>query len=207
MYREIIEASHDSPLSDFLKNERYLQYEMGSTFLQFPVGSRVVGASIMPCGNCFYCSKIARAFGASDIIAVDVRDERLEKAKTFGATATINSKIEDPIERIKCWIINPTLGLYENNYVFVDCQIRLHVLHSHTDIPLLERKNKANVERIKGLSKVNMFWKAIRTTLVSDFLIWIQVRFRFIVYAVYAFLIIRHEHNFYMLCEEKTIAE
>uniref|UniRef100_A0A6N2KR17 Enoyl reductase (ER) domain-containing protein n=1 Tax=Salix viminalis TaxID=40686 RepID=A0A6N2KR17_SALVM len=45
--------------------------------------------------------KIARAFGASDIIAVDVQDEKLEKAKTFGATATINSKIEDPIERIK----------------------------------------------------------------------------------------------------------
>uniref|UniRef100_A0A6N2KSS0 Uncharacterized protein n=1 Tax=Salix viminalis TaxID=40686 RepID=A0A6N2KSS0_SALVM len=38
--------------------------------------------------------KIARAFGASDIIAVDVQDEKLEKAKTFGATATINSKIK-----------------------------------------------------------------------------------------------------------------
>ncbi|KAB5511824.1 hypothetical protein DKX38_028852 [Salix brachista] len=47
------------------------------------------------------CLQIARAFGASDIIAVDVQDEKLEKAKTFGATATINSKIEDPIERIK----------------------------------------------------------------------------------------------------------
>ncbi|KAG5235274.1 alcohol dehydrogenase class [Salix suchowensis] len=165
--------------------------------LVFPVGSRVAGAFIMPCGNCFYCSKflfflerphasiyyclydsieipfncyfirkpismysmgglaeycvvpahgltilpnslpysvftaygamahaaqvrpgdsvavigvggvgssclqIARAFGASDIIAVDVQDEKLEKAKTFGATATINSKIEDPIEMIK----------------------------------------------------------------------------------------------------------
>ncbi|KAF9661001.1 hypothetical protein SADUNF_Sadunf19G0022400 [Salix dunnii] len=45
--------------------------------------------------------KIARAFGASDIIAVDVQDEKLEKAKIFGAIATINSKIEDPIERIK----------------------------------------------------------------------------------------------------------
>uniref|UniRef100_A0A6N2LJW3 Alcohol dehydrogenase-like C-terminal domain-containing protein n=1 Tax=Salix viminalis TaxID=40686 RepID=A0A6N2LJW3_SALVM len=47
------------------------------------------------------CLQIARAFGASDIIAVDVQDEKLEKAKTFGATATINLKIEDPIERIK----------------------------------------------------------------------------------------------------------
>ncbi|KAF9661030.1 hypothetical protein SADUNF_Sadunf19G0025600 [Salix dunnii] len=45
--------------------------------------------------------QIARAFDASDIIAVDVQDEKLEKAKIFGATATIYSKIEDPIERIK----------------------------------------------------------------------------------------------------------
>jgi len=51
--------------------------------------------------KCFSCLQIARAFGASDIIAVDVQDEKLQKAKTFGATATINSKIEDPIERIK----------------------------------------------------------------------------------------------------------
>ncbi|KAB5512260.1 hypothetical protein DKX38_029288 [Salix brachista] len=51
--------------------------------------------------KCSSCLQIARAFGASDIIAVDVQDEKLEKAKTFGATATINSKIEDPIERIK----------------------------------------------------------------------------------------------------------
>ncbi|KAJ6292837.1 hypothetical protein OIU78_024921 [Salix suchowensis] len=48
---------------------------------------------------------IARAFGAFDIIAVDVQDEKLEKAKTFGATATINSKIEDPIEMIKVQVI------------------------------------------------------------------------------------------------------
>ncbi|KAL3597219.1 hypothetical protein D5086_008856 [Populus alba] len=47
------------------------------------------------------CLQIARAFGASDIIAVDVQDEKLQKAKTFGATATINSTKEDPIKRIK----------------------------------------------------------------------------------------------------------
>ncbi|KAJ6349553.1 hypothetical protein OIU77_007020 [Salix suchowensis] len=28
------------------------------TIERFPVGSRVVGAFIMPCGNCFYCSKV-----------------------------------------------------------------------------------------------------------------------------------------------------
>ena len=50
--------------------------------------------------------QIARAFGASDIIAVDVQDEKLQKAKTFGATATINSTKEDPIKRIKVCIIS-----------------------------------------------------------------------------------------------------
>uniref|UniRef100_A0A6N2KPN9 EDS1 EP domain-containing protein n=1 Tax=Salix viminalis TaxID=40686 RepID=A0A6N2KPN9_SALVM len=33
-FQEIIETSHDSPLSDFMKYERYLQYEKGSTFLR-----------------------------------------------------------------------------------------------------------------------------------------------------------------------------
>jgi len=46
------------------------------------------------------CLQIARAFGASDIIAVDVLDEKLQKAKTFGATHTVNSAKEDPIEKI-----------------------------------------------------------------------------------------------------------
>uniref|UniRef100_A0A6N2MIP7 Fungal lipase-like domain-containing protein n=1 Tax=Salix viminalis TaxID=40686 RepID=A0A6N2MIP7_SALVM len=32
-FQEIIETSQDSPLRDFMKNERYLQYEKGSTFL------------------------------------------------------------------------------------------------------------------------------------------------------------------------------
>ncbi|KAJ6854494.1 senescence-associated carboxylesterase 101-like [Populus alba x Populus x berolinensis] len=32
-FQEVIETSHDSPLCDFMKNGRYLQYEKGSTFL------------------------------------------------------------------------------------------------------------------------------------------------------------------------------
>jgi S-(hydroxymethyl)glutathione dehydrogenase/alcohol dehydrogenase len=39
--------------------------------------------------------------GAYPIIAVDVRDNKLETAKIFGATHTVNSKIErDPIEKV-----------------------------------------------------------------------------------------------------------
>jgi Zn-dependent alcohol dehydrogenase len=45
--------------------------------------------------------QIARAFGASAIIAVDVQDDKLQKAKTFGATHTINAIQEDAVEKIR----------------------------------------------------------------------------------------------------------
>ncbi|XP_027123255.1 uncharacterized protein [Coffea arabica] len=47
------------------------------------------------------CLQIARAFGASEIIAVDVQDEKLQKAKTLGATYTINARNEDAAKKIK----------------------------------------------------------------------------------------------------------
>ena len=39
--------------------------------------------------------------GADPMIVVDLADEKLEFAKTFGATITINGAREDPVERIK----------------------------------------------------------------------------------------------------------
>lgn len=45
--------------------------------------------------------QIARAFGASPIIAVDVRDDKLEAARRLGATAVVNGAREDPSERIR----------------------------------------------------------------------------------------------------------
>ncbi|GAV61064.1 ADH_zinc_N domain-containing protein/ADH_N domain-containing protein [Cephalotus follicularis] len=47
------------------------------------------------------CLQMARAFGASDIIAVDVEDEKLQKAKCFGATHTVNAIKEDVVEKIR----------------------------------------------------------------------------------------------------------
>ncbi|KAL3844806.1 hypothetical protein ACJIZ3_002209 [Penstemon smallii] len=47
------------------------------------------------------CLQIARAFGASEIIAVDVQDEKLQKAKLFGATHAINALKEDAVTKIK----------------------------------------------------------------------------------------------------------
>ena len=43
----------------------------------------------------------ARIAGATTIIAVDVDDRKLEQAKKFGATHTVNSATEDPVEAIR----------------------------------------------------------------------------------------------------------
>ena len=44
--------------------------------------------------------QIARAFGASQVIAIDVADDKLEADKAFGATATINSMTQDAREEV-----------------------------------------------------------------------------------------------------------
>lgn len=47
------------------------------------------------------CLQIARAFGASEIIAVDVQDEKLQDAKAIGATYTINARHDDVAGKIR----------------------------------------------------------------------------------------------------------
>ncbi|MFF2076837.1 S-(hydroxymethyl)mycothiol dehydrogenase [Kitasatospora sp. NPDC058162] len=43
----------------------------------------------------------SRLAGASKIIAVDIDDRKLEKARTLGATHTVNSRTADPVEAIR----------------------------------------------------------------------------------------------------------
>ncbi|SEN50427.1 aryl-alcohol dehydrogenase [Terribacillus saccharophilus] len=64
--------------------------EAGTSFVVFGTGA--VGLSGM------MAAKIA---GCYPIIAVDIHESRLELAKELGATHTINSKNEDPAEKIK----------------------------------------------------------------------------------------------------------
>jgi S-(hydroxymethyl)glutathione dehydrogenase/alcohol dehydrogenase len=45
--------------------------------------------------------QVAKAFGASQIVAVDVRDDKLEAAKAFGATDVINASADDPAPLVK----------------------------------------------------------------------------------------------------------
>ena len=58
--------------------------------------------AIFGCGgvglNCIQGAVLA---GAEPIIAVDIRDNKLEMAKEFGATHTVNASQEDPVARIQ----------------------------------------------------------------------------------------------------------
>ena len=47
------------------------------------------------------CVQAADIVGAYPVIAVDLIDKKLEAAKTFGATHTVNAKEEDPVEAVK----------------------------------------------------------------------------------------------------------
>lgn len=66
---------------------------------QVHVGDSVAVIGIGGVGSS--CLQIARASGASKIIAVDVQDDKLEKAKTLGATHAINARKEDAAAKIK----------------------------------------------------------------------------------------------------------
>ena len=58
--------------------------------------------AVFGCGgvglNCIQGSNIA---GATTIIAVDLLDNKLDMAREFGATHTVNASREDPVPRIK----------------------------------------------------------------------------------------------------------
>ena len=58
--------------------------------------------AIFGCGGVgLNCIQGAALASAEPIIAVDIRDNKLEMARQFGATHTINASQEDPVERIQ----------------------------------------------------------------------------------------------------------
>lgn len=58
--------------------------------------------AVFGCGGVgLNCIQGAALVGADPVIAVDIRDNKLEMAKTFGATHTVNASQEDPVNRIR----------------------------------------------------------------------------------------------------------
>ncbi|HET7875793.1 MAG TPA: zinc-binding dehydrogenase [Methylomirabilota bacterium] len=66
------------------------ELEPGQTVAVIGVGG--VGSNII---------QIARAFGAIEVIAVDIRDEKLEAARKLGATQVVNASREDPAAQVR----------------------------------------------------------------------------------------------------------
>ncbi|KAL7541864.1 hypothetical protein ACHAXR_011862 [Thalassiosira sp. AJA248-18] len=63
--------------------------------------SSVMSVAIFGCGGLgLSCVMIAAAYGAKEIIAIDVSDQALDKAKEVGATNTINARTEDAQQRV-----------------------------------------------------------------------------------------------------------
>lgn len=56
------------------------------------IGAGGVGSAII---------QMARAFGASRVIAVDLQDDKLDLATENGATHTVNSSTDDPVESVR----------------------------------------------------------------------------------------------------------
>ena len=87
---------------------------------------------------------IANALGANTI-AVDISDEKLEFAKSIGATATVNAKTENTIEAIKEITkggANVSIEALGNPQVTFDSISSLAKLGKHIQVGLLEAEDK-----------------------------------------------------------------
>jgi alcohol dehydrogenase len=95
------------PVPDGLTDEHVLQvadilptgFEVGVLNGQVKPGDVVAVVGTGPVGLAAIMT--CRLFGPSRIIAIDLSDHRLARAKQFGADITINNSSEDPIERVR----------------------------------------------------------------------------------------------------------
>ncbi|MGZ5403474.1 MAG: S-(hydroxymethyl)mycothiol dehydrogenase [Nocardioides sp.] len=83
--------------------------------------SRGKTVAVIGCGGVGSASIAGAALsGASKIIAVDIDDRKLETARKLGATHTVNSKDDDPVEAIKRICSDDGAGSAEGADVVID---------------------------------------------------------------------------------------
>ncbi|MBO8170926.1 MAG: L-threonine 3-dehydrogenase [Bacillaceae bacterium] len=97
------------PAENLWKNSKELPFDIAS--IQEPLGNAVhtvlsgpiagKTTAVIGCGPIGVMAvAVAKATGASRIIAIDINDYRIELAKSLGATHTINSSKEDPVQKV-----------------------------------------------------------------------------------------------------------
>jgi threonine 3-dehydrogenase len=115
------------PSQNLWLNDKEMPFETAS--IQEPMGNAVhtvlsgdvVGrtVAIIGCGPIgLMAVGVAKAAGASQVIAFDLNDYRLELAQKMGATTIVNAKNEDPVETV--------MNLTDHNGVDVVCEMSGH---------------------------------------------------------------------------------
>ncbi|MCM3594220.1 L-threonine 3-dehydrogenase [Metabacillus idriensis] len=115
------------PAVNLWKNPKEMPFDVAS--IQEPMGNAVhtvlagdvagKSVAVIGCGPIgIMAVGVAKAAGASQVIALDLNDYRLNLAKEMGATTVINSKNEDPLAKIN--------ELTDGNGVDVVCEMSGH---------------------------------------------------------------------------------
>jgi S-(hydroxymethyl)glutathione dehydrogenase/alcohol dehydrogenase len=100
---DVFPAPANVPLTDACILGCALMTAYGAVKNQARVQPRDVVAVVGVGGVGSNVVQVARAFGAGQIIAVDVRDDKLETAKRLGATHTVNASREDVVAAVNAF--------------------------------------------------------------------------------------------------------
>ncbi|WP_241236362.1 L-threonine 3-dehydrogenase [Brevibacillus marinus] len=134
------------PAENVWKNPPGMPYAVAS--LQEPLGNAVHAVlagpvagrtvAVVGCGPIgLMAVAVARAAGATQIVALDVNPYRLGLARTAGATATIQSQAEDPVKRVQ--------ELTDGNGVDVVCEMSGHPVAIRQGLEMLTNGGRMSI--------------------------------------------------------------
>ncbi|HZG15016.1 MAG TPA: L-threonine 3-dehydrogenase [Candidatus Bathyarchaeia archaeon] len=116
-----------------------IQEPMGNavhTVLAGPVAGKTV--AVMGCGPIgIMAVAVAKASGATEVVAIDVNDYRLDLARKVGATVTINSAQEDPVKRV--------MQVTEGTGVEVVCEMSGHPVAIRQSFEMLTNGGRMSI--------------------------------------------------------------
>jgi threonine 3-dehydrogenase len=134
------------PAGNLWKNPKDMPYDVAS--IQEPMGNAVhtvlsgdvVGktVAVIGCGPIgIMAVGVAKAAGASQVIAFDINDYRLDLAKQMGAAAVVNSENMDPLKAVE--------GLTAGNGVDVVCEMSGHPLAINQGLKMVTNGGRVSI--------------------------------------------------------------
>ena len=134
------------PAENIWKNPIDMPFEKAS--IQEPMGNavhtvlagHVAGktVAVMGCGPIgIMAVAVAKASGATEVVAIDVNDYRLDLARKVGATVTINSAQEDPVKRV--------MQVTEGTGVEVVCEMSGHPVAIRQSFEMLTNGGRMSI--------------------------------------------------------------